>query len=72
MNKYIVPIYDDGKVFNRIVIARSNSDCKEKLINQYISEFDIDQDFSNFKEFEKYMRQLNVIFGTIQDVDELC
>lgn len=72
MNKYIVPICDieAGCVWNKVILAKSIPDCKDKLIEELIEYYNFD-DFDNYNEFMSYLDDQNILVGNIKDIDEL-
>lgn len=74
MNKYIIPIcdLDSNRVWIKTIVARSNADCQEKLIEELIELYDIDDNTSNYKEFVKLAdTEYNILIGNIKDIEEL-
>lgn len=72
MNKYIVPICDieAGSIWNKIILAKSIPDCKDKLMDELIEYYDFDN-MDNYSEFVSYLDDQNILIGDIKDVDEL-
>lgn len=69
MNKYIVPICNISKsrVYNKVIIAKSTSDCQEKIMEMF-------SDYSasdNYKNFIKDLDEQDILIGQIYDVEEL-
>lgn len=74
MNKYIIPIcdIDNGYVYNKIIIAKSNINCQEKIILDLIDMYDIEDTSSNYQEFVKLADiKYNILIGDIKDIEEL-
>lgn len=69
MNKYVIPICNipKSKVYNLTIIANSNKDCQEKLMEKF-SEY---SENDNYVEFIKELDNKDIIIGTITDVEEL-
>lgn len=67
MNKYIVPYHDTRKgiVDVYIVMARSISECEDKLIDMNYS------NSSTYQEFTREMRGKGIWLGKIRDLEEL-
>ena len=61
MNKYIVPICDieAGDIWIKTIIARSNSDCQEKIIEELIDLYDIEDNTLTV-----HMKRLRKVLGT--------
>ena len=73
MNKYIVPICDieAGDIWIKTIIARSNSDCQEKIIEELIDMYDM-EDNTSYREFvELADSKYNILIGDIKDIEEL-
>ena len=72
MNKYVVPICDieAGSVWNKIILAKSIPDCKDKLIEELIEYYNFEE-FDNYNEFMSYLDDQNILVGQIKDIDEL-
>ena len=74
MNKYIIPIcdIDNGKVWIKTIIAKSNSACQEKIIEELIDLYDIEDTTSSYREFVKLAdSNYNILIGDIKDTEEL-
>lgn len=67
MNTYLVPIYDDGKVRIKTILANSLSDAKDKLSEYLIEELDLNDDI--YENILKEASKENVIVGTINDIE---
>ena len=69
MNKYIVPYCNiqKSKVDNRIIMATSLADCKEKLMLMYEDCSDSD-DWDTFKDD---LSDKGILIGRITDIEEL-
>lgn len=69
MNKYVIPIcnWSKQKVYNIIIMSRSLSSCKEKIINMF-------QDYSesdDYNEFVNDLKKQNILIGEIKDIETL-
>lgn len=74
MNKYIIPICDieAGDIWIKTIIARSNSDCQEKIIEELIDLYDIEDNTSSYREFVEFVdTKYNILIGDIKDIEEL-
>ena len=74
MNKYIVPIckIEAGDIWIKTIIARSNSDCQEKIIEELIDMYDMEDNTSSYREFvELADSKYNILIGDIKDIEEL-
>ena len=74
MNKYIIPIcdIDNGKVWIKTIIAKSNSACQEKIIEELIDLYDMEDTTSSYREFVKLAdSNYNILIGDIKDTEEL-
>lgn len=72
MNKYIIPICDlvSADIWVDIILARSISDCQEKLMREFSEK--LDEDFTDYREFIDIMDQkYNYSIGNITDVETL-
>lgn len=73
MNKYVIPICDieAGSTWIHIIMAKSLTDCKEKLMTELIERYDF-EDFSNYSEFVNWMDESqNILIGSITDIEEI-
>lgn len=73
MNKYIVPIcnINNGEVWIKVVIAKSNSDCQEKIMEDFLNRYDL-EDVSSYREFTQILdSDYDILIGEIKDVEEL-
>lgn len=72
MNKYVIPVcdIDTGSVWNKVISAKSITDCKEKLMNELIEYYDLD-DFSDYHEFIYWLNSQSILVGNITDIEEL-
>lgn len=69
MNKYVIPIcnWSKQKVYNIIIMSRSLSSCKEKIINMF-------QDYSDSDDYDEFVNDLkkqNILIGEITDIETL-
>lgn len=69
MNKYVIPIcnWSKQKVYNIIIMSRSLSSCKEKIINMF-------QDYSESDDYDEFVNDLkkqNILIGEITDIETL-
>lgn len=69
MNKYVIPIcnWSKQKVYNIIIMSRSLSSCKEKIINMF-------QDYSESDDYDEFVNDLkkqNILIGEIKDIETL-
>lgn len=74
MNKYIIPICDinSGKVWIKTIIAKSNSACQEKIMEELIDLYDMEDTTSSYREFVKLAdSNYNILIGDIKDTEEL-
>lgn len=74
MNKYIVPICDinAGDIWIKTVMARSISECQEKIMEELIDCYDMENNFSNYREFIEFIdSNYDILIGDIKDIDEL-
>lgn len=74
MNKYIIPIcdIDNGKVWIETIIAKSNSACQEKIMEELIDLYDMEDTTSSYREFVKLAdSNYNILIGDIKDTEEL-
>ena len=69
MNKYIIPIcnWSKQKVYNIIIMSRSLSSCKEKIINMFQNYSDSD----DYDEFINDLKKQNILIGEITDIETL-
>ena len=73
MNKYIVPICDiqAGTIYNKKIIARTLEQCKEKLLQYFLDEYDFVSDLDSYRETIKLLDEHDVLVGSIKDIEEL-
>ena len=74
MNKYIVPICDieAGQVWIKTAMAKSNSDYQDKLMEELIDYYELDDTVSNYREFVELLdSKYNILIGEIQDIEEI-
>ena len=73
MNKYIVPICDiqAGIIYNKKIIARSLEQCKEKILQYLLDEYDFVNDLSSYRETIKLLDEHDVLVGSIKDIEEI-
>lgn len=74
MNKYIIPIcdIDNGKVWIKTIIAKSNSACQEKIMEELIDLYDMEDTTSSYREFVKLAdSNYNILIGEIIDIETL-
>lgn len=69
MNKYVIPIcnWSKQKVYNIIIMSRSLSSCKEKIINMFQNYSDSD----DYDEFVNDLKKQNILIGEIKDIETL-
>lgn len=74
MNEYIIPFHDiqaDSFPKFRKIVARSLTDCKEKLMEQLLSEYDELMEFDTYDDFRKYANEQDISIGEITDKEIL-
>lgn len=74
MNKYIIPICDisAGQVWIKTIIAKSTSDCKDKLMAELIDLYDMEDTAVSFREFVQFLdTNYDILIGDIKDTEEL-
>ena len=74
MNKYIIPIcdIDGGSVYIMTIIAKSTSACQEKIMEELIDIYNIDDNISDYRDFiELIDEKYNILVGDIRDIEEL-
>lgn len=72
MYKYIIPICDiqAGRVWDEPVIARSMSECEEKLIKILTDKYDYLDDCLTYREFVAHADENDILIGKITDIEE--
>lgn len=75
MNKYIIPICDiqAGSVYNEVIVATSLEQCKEKLLQYFLDEYEFDfiDDLSSYYEIIGELDQHDILVGDITDIETL-
>ena len=74
MNKYLIPICnasDIAKCWIEVIMARSNEECQDKLMNILLDKFDYLEDTTTYNEFVDKADSNNIIIGKITDIDEI-
>lgn len=74
MNKYIIPVCLVREDINwlEVVMARSISDCQDKLITIISEKYEIDEEFDNYREFKRTVdSEYDIIIGDIKDYETL-
>lgn len=72
--KYIIPVCDmqANQVWNYIIVANSRQQCKEKLAQQILEEFDtLDDNSVSYDDFVEYLNKNDILVGEIQDIEEI-
>ena len=69
MNEYIIPICNipESKVYIEKIIAKSISDCQDKLMDKY-------NEYSGALDYQEFLDDLDsqdILIGTITELDEL-
>lgn len=69
MNKYIIPVcfVAESKVYNEQIVARSLTDCQDKLMEKF-------SDYSNEVSYHDFVNDLSdqdILIGRITDIEEL-
>ena len=69
MNKYIIPVCNipDLKVYNLRIVANSNADCQDKIMEKFADYSECD----SYYEFIKDLDSQGILIGTITDIEEL-
>lgn len=72
MNKYICPICDlySEQVWNQVILARSLSDCQEKLMHTLIEDYNFDDNYT-WSEFLDFLNKQEILVGEITDIETL-
>lgn len=73
MNTYIYAVCEDGYNHLRTINGSSMLDAKERIIDLFRNEYEIDEEFSNWAEFLEYMyKYFDVIISqSIQDTEAI-
>lgn len=74
MNKYIIPVCLVREDVNWpvVIMARSISDCQDKLITVISEKCGIEEEFDNYREFKHAVdSEYDIIIGDIKDYETL-
>lgn len=73
MNKYIIPISDfiNKDVWNEIILARSINECKDKLMESLMENYEELEESDSYKSFVKQCLKKDLIIGDITDIETL-
>lgn len=74
MNKYLIPICDieSGQIWIKVIMARSSSACQEKIMDELINLYDMEDSSSSYREFvELADSKYNILIGEITDIETL-
>lgn len=73
MNKYIIPICDiqAGIVWNQLIVARSTTECEEKLIKILTDKYEDLDDCLTYREFVAHADENDILIGKITDIEEI-
>lgn len=74
MNKYIIPVCLVREDINWLVtiMARSISDCQDKLITMISEKYGIEEEFVDYREFKYTVdSKYDIIIGDIKDYEIL-
>lgn len=69
MNKYIIPVCNirDSKVYNLRIVANSNADCQDKIMERFVDYSECD----SYHDFIKDLDSQDILIGAITDIEEL-
>lgn len=69
MNKYIIPVCNisNSKVYNLRIIANSNADCQDKIMEKFTDYSECD----SYRDFIKDLNSQDILIGAITDIEEL-
>ena len=69
MNKYIIPVCNisNSKVYNLRIVANSNSDRQDKIMEKFADYSECD----SYRDFVKDLNNQDILIGTITDIEEL-
>lgn len=69
MNKYIIPVCNisNSKVYNLRIIANSNVDCQDKIMEKFVDYSECD----SYRDFIKDLNSQDILIGAITDIEEL-
>lgn len=70
MNTYLIPVYCDTDLYINKVYARSVGEAKDKLIEDFIEEFDLDLKVPEWEDLLTALDEIGVLIGDIYDKDE--
>ena len=73
MNKYIIPIADisDGEVYFETIMARSLSDCQDKLMRKLSEEYGIEE-VTDYRDFINIAdSNYDLLIGEITDIESI-
>lgn len=73
MNKYLIPYCDIQADFPKIkvIIARTISECQEKLMNYFLEQYEELDECDTYREFVKLADSKDILIGDIKDIEEL-
>ena len=69
MNKYIIPVCNisNSKVYNLRIVANSNADCQDKIMEKFSDYSECD----SYRDFIKDLNSQDILIGAITDIEEL-
>lgn len=69
MNKYIIPVCNipDSKVYNLKIVANSNADCQDKIMEKFANYSECD----SYRDFLIDLDNQDILIGEITDIEEL-
>ena len=69
MNKYIIPVCNisNSKVYNLRIVAKSNADWQDKIMEKFADYSECD----SYRDFIKDLNSQDILIGAITDIEEL-
>lgn len=67
---YLLPVCDSDGCYIAHATARSHNEAEEKLIQELIKTYDLDNSVFNLEELGKVLSEYNIIIGDMYDIEE--
>lgn len=70
MNTYLIPIDDNSECYIHHVYARSNKEAKDKIIDDFIEIYELEDDVESWEDLLTALDGMGVLIGDIYDKEE--
>lgn len=67
---YLMPVCDSDGCYIAHATARNHSEAEEKLIQELIETYELDDTVYSFSELKEVLNEYDIVIGDIYDIEE--